>query len=149
MTGHNFSVDWWTLGVLIYEMRTGRPPFMNKNHCILGRLIREGKLIFPEARHNIPMSDELKDIITKLLDKDPATRLGSNGDADEIVNHPWFAGFNWESLLKKQMEAPFTPDPNVYGNRNESLVDNILKGKTDGLKSLKDDERNDIIPADK
>lgn len=41
------------------------------------------------------MSEDLKDLIKKLLDKNPESRLGSNGDADEIVNHPWFAGFDW------------------------------------------------------
>lgn len=40
MAGHGFAVDWWTFGVLIYEMITGRPPFMNKNHHKLGLLIR-------------------------------------------------------------------------------------------------------------
>ena len=115
MSGHSFAVDWWTLGVLIYEMRTGRPPFMNKNHHILGRLIREGKIIFPEARHNIPMTEEMKDIIKRLLEKNPAKRLGSNGDADEIVNHPWFQDFDWESLIGKKLEAPFKPDPTMFG----------------------------------
>ena len=95
MTGHGFAVDWWTFGVLIYEMATGRPPFMNKNHHKLGILIRQGTVIFPEKRHGIDMSEDLKDLIKKLLDKNPESRLGSNGDADEIVNHPWFAGFDW------------------------------------------------------
>ena len=46
------------------------------------------------------MTDELKDLITKLLDKDPKTRLGSTTDADEVVNHPWFRDLDWESLMK-------------------------------------------------
>ena len=111
MNGHGFAVDWWTLGVLIYEMITGRPPFMNKNHHKLGLLIRQSNVIFPDpVRHGIPMSDELKDLITGLLDKNPAKRLGSNGDADQIVNHPWFKDIDWDKLMKKQIKAKFVPD---------------------------------------
>ena len=53
------------------------------------------------------MSDDLKDIITKLLDKNSETRLGSKNDADEIVNHPWFKDIDWEGLMNKTIESPF------------------------------------------
>ena len=57
------------------------------------------------------MSDELKDLITRLLDKNPATRLGSVNDADDIVNHPWFtSGIDFEQLLTRKIQAPFKPD---------------------------------------
>lgn len=56
------------------------------------------------------MSEELKDLITKLLDKDPKTRLGSTTDADEVVNHAWFRDLDWESLMNKTIDLPFKPD---------------------------------------
>jgi len=112
MKGHGFAVDWWTLGILIYEMATGRPPFMHKSHHKLGVLIRTQRIIFPDpVRHKIAMSEELKDLIEKLLDRNPQKRLGSgNDDANELVSHPFFEGFDWEALIKKEIPADFIPE---------------------------------------
>lgn len=64
MKGHSFAVDWWTLGILTYEMVCGRPPFMHKSNAALGVLIRSGKVIFPDpVKHGIPMSADLKDFL--------------------------------------------------------------------------------------
>ena len=110
MRGHDYSVDWWTLGILIYELRIGRPPFLDKNHQKLGRLIKKGKIIFPDPiRHKIAMSEEMKDIISKLLDKDPSTRLGTNG-YEEIMNHKWFEDIDFDAIMKKEIDAPYIPN---------------------------------------
>ena len=78
--GHSFTVDWWTLGILIYELRTGRTPFLHKNTQQTTKLIKSGKIIFPDPiKHKIDMSEEMKDIIVELLQKDPKKRLGHNG----------------------------------------------------------------------
>lgn len=114
-------VDWWTLGILIYELRIGRPPFLDKNHQKLGRMIKKGKIIFPDPiRHKIDMSEELKDIIMQLLDREPSKRLGNKG-YQQIMNHPWFKDVDFDSILKKEMKAPFKPNlkskvknPNAY-----------------------------------
>ena len=70
---------------------------MNKNHLVLGNLIRNGNIIFPDPeRHKIFMSDDLKDLITKLLDRNPVTRLGSRGGINEVIAHPFFQGIDFQ-----------------------------------------------------
>ena len=56
------------------------------------------------------MSDELRDIICKLLEKDPKKRLGFTGDADEVVNHPWFKDMDWDGIMSKSIKAKFVPE---------------------------------------
>lgn len=83
------------------------------------------------------MSDDLKDLITKLLDKDPKTRLGSTTDADEVVNHAWFRDLDWEGLMNKTIDLPFKPDMEKIKNKkvdesiNEKKVsENITEDST-------------------
>jgi len=69
------------------------------------------------------MSDELKDLITKLLHTDPAQRLGTTTDADEIVEHPFFEDIDWDALMSRSMDSPFTPDMEyVRGIKADSIV---------------------------
>jgi serum/glucocorticoid-regulated kinase 2 len=91
-------------------MATGRPPFMHKNHHQLGLLIRNGNIIFPDpVRHKILMSDNLKDLISKLLDRKASTRLGSNGDVNEVVSHPFFSDIDFDKLQRKEIKPPYMP----------------------------------------
>lgn len=84
------SADWWTIGILIYEMVIGFPPFYHKNPQTMNDLIQNFPVKFPDpAKHKILMSEDLKDFISKLLDKNPRTWLGSKEDVKEILEHPW------------------------------------------------------------
>lgn len=88
--GHDYTVDWWALGILIYEMIVGIPPFFHRNKHKMYHFIKESKVNFPDPeRHKISVSANAQDLILRLLEKDKKTRLGVNG-VDEIMNHPWF-----------------------------------------------------------
>ncbi|KDQ52889.1 hypothetical protein JAAARDRAFT_445836 [Jaapia argillacea MUCL 33604] len=102
--GYTKTVDWWTLGVLLYEMMTGLPPFYDENVNIMYQRILQDPLNFPPD-----ISPEAKSVMTGLLQRNPTKRLGANG-ADEIKRHPFFARYiDWSKLLAKKIQPPFKP----------------------------------------
>lgn len=109
-TGHDFTVDWWALGVLIYEMLIGVTPFFNKSRTVLTSKIKHAKVVFPDRQvYRISYSDELMDLVSKLLIKDRTQRLGALNGVSEVMAHPFFASLNVQQLESYQLEAPFLP----------------------------------------
>lgn len=107
--GHDTTVDWWALGILIYEMIVGIPPFFHRNKHRMYHFIKESKVNFPDPeRHKITVSDLAKDLINKLLDKNKKSRLGVNG-VKEILDHPWFSDLNMEMLIARKLDPPYKP----------------------------------------
>ncbi|CCI48196.1 unnamed protein product [Albugo candida] len=99
------AVDWWGFGTLLFEMMTGQTPFFDRNRKRMFHNILHRDVIFTQA-----FSDDAKDLLTGLLRRDPAKRLGSGPmGAQEIMDHPFFASIDFDLLLKKEMEAPFVP----------------------------------------
>nr|CAD2199822.1 unnamed protein product [Meloidogyne enterolobii] len=103
--GYNKAVDWWALGVLIYEMAAGYPPFFADQPIQIYEKIVSGKVKFPSH-----FSNELKDLLKNLLQVDLIKRFGNlkNGVAD-IKNHKWFGSVDWISIYQRKIEAPFLP----------------------------------------
>lgn len=97
------SVDWWSLGILIYEMINGLPPFYDANRKLMYHRI----LTAPVPKSQF-MSPEAYDLICGLLQRDPTKRLGYYS-ADEIKNHPWFKDIDWDKLYRKEIEPPYRP----------------------------------------
>jgi len=104
--GYGRAVDWWGLGVVMYELLTGQLPFYSEERKAMYRLIVTEKVYYPK---NL-MSQETIEIISRLLAKNPDRRLGAGpADAEEIMEHPYFSSVNWSDLAKKRIIPPFKP----------------------------------------
>lgn len=99
--GHGKSVDWYLLGVLFYEMIVGFPPYFSTNRDQMFNNIQRGKLKIPTS-----LSVDARSLLKELLNRDPLKRLGCRRDAEEIKEHPFFYGINWESVLRKELRPP-------------------------------------------
>ena len=100
------SSDFWNLGIIIFEMIFGIPPFYSLDENNLIEVIMKNELKFPEKK----VSENLKDLIEKLLKKNWEERLGNDGDFNKIKNHPFFQDFNFDDLINKKMESPYKPN---------------------------------------
>jgi len=103
-TGHAAPADWWSFGILLFELLYGVTPFRGARRDDTFDNILKRDLVFPDAPK---VSSEVKDLISLLLVRDPSKRLGAVKGADEIKNHPWFKEVNW-ALLRHET-PPFTP----------------------------------------
>ncbi|XP_046544763.1 cAMP-dependent protein kinase catalytic subunit alpha isoform X2 [Haliotis rubra] len=103
--GYNKAVDWWALGVLIYEMAAGYPPFFADQPIQIYEKIVSGKVRFPSH-----FSGDLKDLLRNLLQVDLTKRFGNlkNG-VNDIKTHKWFNTTDWIAVYQKKVEAPFVP----------------------------------------
>jgi len=99
--GHSFPVDWWTLGILTYEMAAGYPPFGGPDPMGIYQKILAGLVVFPK-HVSAKLRKFLKDVITADLSK----RLGANGGVFDIASAEWFRQFDWKALLLKNIAAP-------------------------------------------
>lgn len=101
--GHGKAVDWWTLGILIYEMLASVPPFYDDNPRRVYEKILQGHINFNGGS----FSKAAQDLIKKLLTQKSSKRLGvTNGGVKAIKNHQFFKGFNWSEFQSQKMKAP-------------------------------------------
>uniref|UniRef100_A0A667ZAJ9 Ribosomal protein S6 kinase n=1 Tax=Myripristis murdjan TaxID=586833 RepID=A0A667ZAJ9_9TELE len=101
----SYSVDWWSLGALMYDMLTGAPPFTGENRKKTIDKILKCKLNLPPY-----LTQEARDLLKRLLKRNASSRLGAGaGDATEVQAHPFFRHINWEDLLARKVEPPFKP----------------------------------------
>mmetsp|Transcript_18259 Transcript_18259/g.18328 ORF Transcript_18259/g.18328 Transcript_18259/m.18328 type:complete len:331 (+) Transcript_18259:229-1221(+) len=103
--GHGKGVDWWTLGVLMYEIMTGQPPFIDDDPMGIYQQVLAGKIRFPKY-----FEKNARSLVKKFLVADLTKRYGCmKGGADYVKRHKWFTDFDWEGLSRRRLIAPITP----------------------------------------
>ena len=103
--GYDSTVDWWSLGCVMYEMLVGKAPFRIPKGSYLTAELYKKKITIPEF-----VTEEAKDLISSLLVPNPKKRLGYGPDgAKKIKEHEYFSGINWEDAWNKNLEPPFVP----------------------------------------
>uniref|UniRef100_A0A8C7WEE5 cGMP-dependent protein kinase n=1 Tax=Oncorhynchus mykiss TaxID=8022 RepID=A0A8C7WEE5_ONCMY len=125
--GHDISADYWSLGILMFELLTGSPPFSGPDPMKTYNIILRGidMIEFPKK-----ITKNAANLIKKLCRDNPSERLGNlkNGVKD-IQKHKWFEGFNWEGLRKGTLTPPIIP--NVISPMDTSNFDNFPEDKED------------------
>ncbi|KAM6969024.1 ribosomal protein S6 kinase alpha-1 isoform 1-T1 [Tautogolabrus adspersus] len=103
--GHTHSADWWSFGVLMFEMLTGSLPFQGKDRKETMGLILKARLGMPQF-----LSTEAQSLLRALFKRNPTNRLGSNADgAEEIKRHGFFSTIDWNKLFRREIKPPFRP----------------------------------------
>uniref|UniRef100_A0AAZ3P2D5 non-specific serine/threonine protein kinase n=1 Tax=Oncorhynchus tshawytscha TaxID=74940 RepID=A0AAZ3P2D5_ONCTS len=103
--GHTQSADWWSLGVLMFEMLTGTLPFQGKDRNETMNMILKAKLGMPQF-----LSLEAQSLLRRLFKRNPANRLGAGADGvEEIKRHAFFSSIDWNKLYRTELQPPFKP----------------------------------------
>jgi len=103
--GHNCAVDWWALGILIYEMLAGYPPFYDETSFGTYEKILSGRVAWPRYIESVA-----KDLIRRFLVLDRTKRLGNmKGGSDDVMTHKWFKTIDWDDVYEKKVKPPLEP----------------------------------------
>lgn len=104
--GHGKAVDWWTLGILIFEMIAGQPPFCDQEPMGIYQKILAGKITYPKFMEKYP-----KDLIKNLLVADLSKRYGNlKAGSEDVIKHKWFSSISFDKLHSKMIAAAFIPE---------------------------------------
>lgn len=131
-SGHGQSADWYLVGELLYEVIIGQPPFFNESKKILLNMILNSKVEYP-----MYVNRSTKDFIRRLMDRNPKTRLGARGGAQEVKSHPFFTGIDWEKIYNKESKLFDVKDITPYQceNFNQEIIDKSnIKGGPNQLR---------------
>ena len=126
-----FGADIWALGIMIYQMFYGKTPFKERTNYLIFRKIEQLKIDFDED-DKIQIPEEAKDLISKILVKDPSKRLGaglpgSDYDISHLKSHPFFKGISWNNLYKLNVPNSDNFDFLLKNQKNQVKEENSNK----------------------
>ena len=126
---HNFSIDYYAVGIITYELMFGHRPYIGKNKHEVKQLIltKQAKLDYDDLPEDF--SNSIADFINKLIQRKPKNRLGKN-NIEEVLNHPWLENFEWENCYKKKLKAPYIPKYGDNFDKNYCLKSNKIGTET-------------------
>lgn len=133
------AVDWWAFGVLIYQMLLQQSPFRGEDEDEIYDAILADEPLYP-----IHMPRDSVSILQRLLTRDPEQRLGSGqGDAQEIMSHPFFKGVNWDDIYNKRVPTPFKPT--VKNEKDTSNFDSEFTSVTPVLTPVQSGKSSIVV----
>jgi serum/glucocorticoid-regulated kinase 2 len=136
-SGHGFCVDYWGLGMLVYEMMTGLPPWYTTDRAKLFRRLKTAPLDIPSY-----FTSHSASCVTQLLERDPRRRLGVSG-IRMSMEHEFFRSINWRALYARRVEAPIRPCEGWQAPEGESGEGLIVDPAFGGVTSSKAEQMGD------
>ena len=126
---HDFSIDYYAVGIITYELMYGHRPYLGKNKHEVKQLIltKQAKIEYDDLPYGF--SNYIADFINGLIQRKPKYRLGKN-NINEVINHSWFNDFDWENCSNKKLKAPYLPKYGDNFDKNYCLQSNKIGTET-------------------
>ncbi|XP_021940525.1 ribosomal protein S6 kinase alpha-5-like [Zootermopsis nevadensis] len=147
---HTKAVDWWSLGIMVYEMLKGATPFEEEDDESDNYMRLYDRILTQDPVIPTKFSAKAKDFVVGLLSKDPTKRLGAGKNGvDDIKRHPFFNKINWADMARKAKKAPFEPvydDEMILGAKDNHLPPSPARSQ-DRVTSCSDTQTTEIPAA--
>lgn len=149
--GYNKNIDWWSLGILLYELAFGVPPFFDANTNRMYDIICNSQLIFKKPINNSDKSistqlyEDFKLLVSALLEKDFNKRLGNSNNIEEFNKQPFFNDVNFDLIYNKKFKSLLEVQSNQGSCSDLVVMKNGVIQKKDKTSEISESEIKELI----